>query len=118
MRPGDHGLPDDFPDLTIPERTPDPPVPRAPDPARPLSFSLDAQRKPGVWPVGDEVLAPWEPDFAYPGVIDRIDGQRVLIQFDDGGVGWVQLKQVQPLKLTVGQLVFSRRQRSNFYLAC
>ena len=48
-------MPDDFPDLTIPERTD-----KAREPFHPAA-------RAAAWRQGDRVLAPWEPQFLYSG---------------------------------------------------
>jgi hypothetical protein len=99
MPPRPPDWPENFPDLTIPERT-DVPA----DPARPL-FPSDQV----TWKVGDRVLAPWEPQFLYVGRISRLDGGKALIEFEDGDAGWVQLDQIRQLAIVRGAKVFSRR---------
>src|SRR5437867_1145442 len=59
---------------------------------------------PREWLEGDDVLAPWEPVFLYPGVIKQIKidearGDQALISFDDGGEGWVFVYSLCPLEL-------------------
>jgi hypothetical protein len=106
-RPDDHfreGLPDDFPDLTIPAR-------RAPK-ERPDAHGLPSGRQ---WHVGDRVLAPWEPTFLYAGRVAQIQGNEALIQFDDGDAGWVSLKQLRPMVVPPGQHVLSRRRMGHFF---
>jgi hypothetical protein len=110
--------PDDFPDLTIPERTdkapelrplPDMTIPDrtdqvpVPEPYRPLSGPSHS------WKVGDRVLAPWEPVFLYTGRIAEIKDNEALIEFGDGDVGWVVLERLRPLAVPRGQKVLSRR---------
>ena len=112
--------PDNFPDMSIPERTdkapnpvplPDMTIPdRAPEPLRPqsgLGYS---------WKVGDRVLAPWEPTFLYTGQIAEIKDNQALIEFGDGDVGWVVLERARPLAVPRGQRVLSRRNMGpNFF---
>ncbi len=99
MPSNDFRLPDDFPDLSLPERT-DKPA----EPAHPA-----APRAPSGWRVGDRVLAPWEPQFLYAGRVAQLDGNRALIQFDDGDAGWVVAEQILPLTIPKGQKVLSRK---------
>jgi hypothetical protein len=98
----DFSLPDDFPDLTLPERadkTPSSPLPSpAPVPARPR------------WAVGDRVLAPWEPNFLYVGRVAGVGADQALVEFEDGDAGWVLLDSIRPLAVQRGQWVLSRRQ--------
>ncbi len=91
---------DDFPDLTLPERSDKPPVEPTPA-ARPT-----APR----WNVGDRVLAPWEPQFLYAGRVAELRGNEALVDFDDGDAGRVRLDQLRPLVVQRGQKVLSRRQ--------
>jgi hypothetical protein len=63
----------------------------------------------GTWKIGDRVLAPWEPMFLYAGTVEEVTPERALIEFDDGDSGWVELNQVQPLRVRIGQKVMSRR---------
>lgn len=87
----DFPLPDDVPDLTIPERQrPDPPLVPA---------------GAAAWRVGDWVLAPWEPNHLYAGTVSELKGNAALIEFDDGDVGWVALDRLQKLAIERGQKV-------------
>jgi hypothetical protein len=75
---------------------------------------------PREWLEGDDVLAPWEPMFLYPGVIKQIKiddahGDQALISFDDGGEGWVYLYSLCPLELKIGQKVQVRHPHGNRY---
>jgi hypothetical protein len=115
--------PDNFPDMTIPERTdraaeprpfPDLSIPdrtdKSPEPFRPQSGPSHS------WRVGDRVLAPWEPTFLYTGRIAEIQDNQALIEFGDGDVGWVVLERVRPLVVPKGQKVLSRRNMGpNFF---
>jgi hypothetical protein len=107
MPTGDYQLPDDFPDLTIPDRS-EPQAkdwpPPAPSPSHP-------------WQQGDRVLAPWEPEFLYVGVIAEIQGQQALIEFDDGDAGWVLMAQIRALSIRQGQKVFARRKMGPQFFA-
>ena len=68
---------------------------------------------------GASVPAPQEPIFLYPGIIKQIKVDRArrsgLIDFDDGGQGWVFLYSLCPLKIERGQQVQGRRHRSVLY---
>jgi hypothetical protein len=99
MPPSDFRLPDDFPDLSLPERSEPVREPSAPTP-RPA---------PTPWKAGDRVLAPWEPNCLYVGRIAQIKDGQALIEFDDGDAGWVSVDRVRALTVPVGQKVFSRR---------
>jgi hypothetical protein len=99
MAARDFNIPDDFPELTIPEK-----ASKVPDPDCTLGGSSSSP-----WHQGDRVLAPWEPHFLYAGTIAMIEGQQVLIEFDDGDSGWVQLGQLRPLTVKEGQEVLVRR---------
>jgi len=99
-------LPDDFPDLTLPEKAP----------AVPVQPTWQVVRTEEVrWKQGDRVLAPWEPQFLYAGTIAEIRGKQALIEFDDGDSGRVLVEQIRPLRLIAGQGVFSRRKMGPFH---
>jgi hypothetical protein len=91
--------PENFPDMTIPERTD-----KAPAPIGPVFPSAQVS-----WKIGDRVLAPWEPDFLYVGRVAQLKGKEALIEFEDGDAGWVMLDQIRPLVVKQGQKVLSRR---------
>src|SRR5437868_1221937 len=99
MAPSDFQVPDDFPDMTLPERAkPSPePLPRAAPSSRP------------DWRAGDRVLAPWEPDFVYAGRIAEIKQEEALVEFEDGDAGWVSLHEVRPVAVRRGQKVMCRK---------
>jgi hypothetical protein len=112
--------PDNIPDMTLPERTTPPglgrllqmPAPANDGPNPAISKTPAPWETPtavGAWKVGDRVLAPWEPMFFYVGIIQEINKNRVLIQFDDGDAGWVTVDQLRPLLVEPGQKVSSRR---------
>src|SRR4051812_25748188 len=99
MPPRDFRLPDDFPELSIPDRVdgpPDgaPPAPRFPPVQRPAARPAQPSSR---WREGDRVLAPWEPDLLYAGRVAQLQDDQALIQFDDGDAGWVLLHQIRPL---------------------
>jgi hypothetical protein len=104
--PSNYPPPDDFPDLTIPEKTD-----KLQEPPRPLSRSPCR----ASWREGDRVLAPWEPHFLYFGVIDQIRDNQAHIAFGDGDSGWVLLEQIRPLMVETGQQVLSRRQMGCYH---
>lgn len=75
---------------------------------------------PTCWSVGDDVLAPWEPSRLYAGTIKEIKiddarGDQALIDFDDGGEGWVFLYSLCPLQYQRGQKVECRRNNGPHY---
>src|SRR4051812_11571402 len=74
-----------------------------------MAESSGGSSRRASWRVGDRVLAPWEPTFLYAGTVSELAAGRVLVRFDDGDSGWVELALVRPLALTVGQRVMSRR---------
>jgi len=61
------------------------------------------------WRTGDRVLAPWEPDFLYPGVVAYVGRRGVVIEYDDGDEGYVPESVLRPLQLEVGSQVQIRR---------
>lgn len=61
------------------------------------------------WKVGDRVLAPWEPDFLYPGTIAYVGRNGLVIEYDDGDEGYVPESTVRPLQVQVGSQVQIRR---------
>ncbi|MBI3823467.1 MAG: hypothetical protein HY289_12430 [Planctomycetes bacterium] len=90
------------------------PLPDAPKPASP------APPAPPRWNVGDDVLAPWEPMYLYAGTIkqllpDEARGDQALIDFDDGGEGWVFVYSLVPLEYHPGQTVECRRKNGLVY---
>jgi hypothetical protein len=90
-------------------------TPETGQPAPPLT-------KPREWREGDDVLAPWEPFFLYPGVIkqiivDEARGDQALISFDNGSEGWVFLYSLCPLEFKIGQMVEVRHPHGNRYAA-
>jgi hypothetical protein len=97
----DFSFPDDFPDLTLPERADKAPSSPSPSPA-----PLPARPR---WAVGDRVLAPWEPNFLYVGRVAGVGANQALIEFEDGDAGWVLLDSIRPLAVQRGQWVLSRR---------
>jgi hypothetical protein len=111
MPSSENRLPDDFPDLTIPERNNLPAQVGHPMvPVTPLTSY--------PWRVGDRVLAPWEPDCLYIGTVAQVEGQQALIDFDDGDSGWVLVSQVRAIAVRQGQKVTARRHMGlNFHPA-
>ena len=123
--------PDKIPDMTLGERSEKP----TPVPEINIASSYQPQGEtvkqkpiepapestgPREWLEGDEVLAPWEPVFLYPGVIKQIKidearGDQALIAFDDGGEGWVFLYSLCPLEVKKGETVHVRHPRGNHY---
>ena len=115
--------PDNFPDMTIPERT-DKPAESSPFPDLSIPDRTDKAAEPfrpqsgpsHSWKVGDLVLAPWEPVFLYAGRIAEIQDNQALIEFSDGGAGWVTLDQLRSFAVPKGQKVLSRRNMGALYL--
>lgn len=91
------------------------------EPAKPKPIAIPPESVgPREWLEGDSVLAPWEPIFLYPGIIKQIKldearGDQALIEFDDGGEGWVYVYSLCPLDVKEGQQAHARRNRSNHY---
>jgi hypothetical protein len=124
--------PDKIPDMTLDKRT-DKPAPAQPTPdvaslyqperetvKQKSAEPVPASTRPREWQEGDDVLAPWEPFFLYPGIIKQIKiddarGDQALISFDDGGEGWVFVYSLCPLEVHAGQEVQVRDPRSNHY---
>ncbi len=69
------------------------------------------------WQPGARVLAPWEPAFRYVGTIIDLNGDDALIEYDDGGSGWVHVSAIMPFELQLDQQVMCRRERGPFYFA-
>jgi hypothetical protein len=121
--------PDKIPDMSLGDRREAPRV--NPEPAtsyQPIEQSVPpsptpAEPKPPAvpeWRAGDRVLAPWEPFYLYPGVIKQIladdaRGDQALIDFDDGGEGWVFVYSLCPFEFKAGQDVEMRRRADNQY---
>src|SRR5262249_764825 len=100
-------LPDDFPDLTLPERTD-----QSFEPLRPLDSSSpqpSPRKEVSPWNEGDRVLAPWEPSFRYVGRIAEIKDSQAVIEFEGGDAGWVTLDQIRTLAVQLRQQVLCRR---------
>ena len=57
---------------------------------------------------GDRVLALWEDAFWYPGTVKSVDGNVVLIEFDDGDVATVDSERVNKLDWDAGDIVECR----------
>jgi hypothetical protein len=124
--------PDKIPDMSLGERSDKAP---APIPPWEVPTSIQAQAGGGVappeksepparvWRAGDRVLAPWEPMFLYAGTIEQIKvddarGDQALIDFDDGGAGWVFVYSICPREITTGQRVHCRRGNGPQYYPC
>ena len=121
--------PDKIPDMSLGESA-DKPTPGVstdaasayqppPEPPKP---EPEAPAPPPTWRKGDDVLAPWEPFFLYPGTIaeikiDEARGDQALIQFDDGGEGWVFVYSLCPLEIKPDQEVQCRRRKGAEYSA-
>lgn len=108
MANNDFRLPDDFPDLSLPERADRPADPPERVSRDPLP-SLSAPATQRTWNIGDRVLAPWQPNFLYAGTISRIEEGQALIEFDNDAAGAVFLDQLSPLELAPGTRIFMRR---------
>ena len=109
----DFQLPDDFPDLTLPEKSD--PEPEAIDsPALPnldptataIQPSLQAFR--ANLQIGDRVWAPWYSSVLFAGTVSRVEEKEVHIAYDDGRGAWVLREQVRPLEMPVGLRVRAR----------
>jgi hypothetical protein len=61
------------------------------------------------WRLGDRVLAPWEPDFLYPGTVVFVGKRGLVIEYDDGDEGYVPESTLRPLQIQVGSQVQVRR---------
>jgi hypothetical protein len=106
-----------IPDLTLPERSDPPPPP--PSPFQPMAMPPKETPLPvsaDAWKVGDNVLAPWEPEFLYAGVIQQIEQGQAHIAFGDGDEGWVFLSQLRPVDLRPGQKVLCRRKPGRLHV--
>jgi hypothetical protein len=69
------------------------------------------------WQPGARVLAPWEPAFRYVGHIVDLNDDLALVEYEDGGSGWVNVRELRPFELRVDQAVMCRRERGPFYFA-
>ncbi|MBI1830942.1 MAG: hypothetical protein HYR84_05760 [Planctomycetes bacterium] len=123
--------PDKIPDMSLPPRadqaptTPSEPSahiqhPKELPPKTPPSVPAPKPSASPDWQEGDRVLAPWEPTFLYAGVIRQIQiddarGDQALIEFDDGGEGWVFVYSLCPFEFKVGQQAQLRRPGENQY---
>lgn len=72
--------------------------------------SFRPRRETLAWSVGDRVLAPWEPDFLYAGVISEIQDAEAHIDFDDGDSGWVPVSELRQLRIAMDQPVLCRKE--------
>jgi hypothetical protein len=99
-----------FPDLTLQDRSETPVEPM-------LDFPSAVHGvRPVVWREGDHVLAPWDSDFLYAGLIQQIKEDQAHIKFGNGEECWVLVTQVQPLVITRGQMVRCRREPDFLYV--
>ena len=64
------------------------------------------------WSEGERVLAPWEQEWLYPGVVRCIDDDIAFIRFDDGDRGLIPLSELCPIAVKPGTIVQARRDRS------
>jgi hypothetical protein len=68
------------------------------------------------WKIGDRVLANWPPEpFFYPAVVHDIEGENIVVHYDDGDKGRVPVTRLAPLNIHIGGLVFARWQRGAQY---
>lgn len=58
------------------------------------------------WQPGDRVLAPWEPEWLYPGTVQLIRDDSVLVSYDDGDSDWLDAATVRLLEIEKGARVF------------
>jgi hypothetical protein len=63
------------------------------------------------WQVDDQVFAPWELEWLYPGVILCIDDEVAFIRFDDGDRAIMPLGALRDVAIRRGSPVFCRRER-------
>jgi hypothetical protein len=63
------------------------------------------------WSEGDRVLAPWEPDWLYPGTIRCIDEEIAFVRFDDGDRALVPVRELEPIAIDAGDEVYGRLNR-------
>src|SRR5262249_14693214 len=124
--------PDKVPDMSLGERSNKAPAPIPPwevptsiqvQPEAGVAPAQESKPPPPRWQEGDWVLAPWEPMFLYPGTIsqfkvDEARGDQALIEFDDGGAGWVFLYSICPREIESGQRVQCRRGNRAQYFPC
>ncbi len=75
----------------------------------------DAARRTGIFAKGDRVLAPWEPNWLYPGTVSEVRDAEVFVFFDDGDRGWVPAAITRPLEIGPGSRVFHRWRNTPFY---
>ncbi len=61
------------------------------------------------WRAGSRVLAHWEAEWMYPGVIESIDGGVAVIHFDDGDETERALDDLAPIEVEAGDRVYARR---------
>ncbi|MCI0378070.1 MAG: protein kinase [Gemmataceae bacterium] len=72
----------------------------------PTEAAPHAERGAYTWRIGDRVLAPWEPEWAYPATVREINGDSVYVWFDDGELSWVEAADLRPLDIRDGSRVF------------
>ena len=65
--------------------------------------------------IGDRVLAQWEQQWWYPGVIVAVNGAGIVVQFDDGDRAPMSIEQARPLSYSVGDRVFCRWKGGDAY---
>lgn len=63
------------------------------------------------WSEGDRILAPWEPQWLYPGVVRRVQGDVAEIDFDDGDHASRYLAELRPVEVQKGDRVYARRDK-------
>lgn len=64
------------------------------------------------WDVGDRILAPWESEWLYPGVVLCIDEDVAFIKFDDGDRAIVPLEDLRAIQMSRGDTIYCRRDRA------
>jgi hypothetical protein len=130
MAAPDPSLPRNIPDMSLPERGEKKPEPlllpdvKLPTPVENVrEIAMPSHEPPPSsssvsWTIGQQVLAPWEPNYLYVGSLSRIKGNEAFIEFDDGDAGWVPLGRVRPLELHQGQRALSRKSMGPTFHAC
>ncbi len=64
------------------------------------------------WSQGERILAPWEQEWLYPGVIRCIDEDIAFIRFDDGDRALIPLTELSPIAIRPGTVIQCRRDRA------